>query len=264
MRRIILLIFLTINIGICDSENYANNPKELMNIAYKLSSQASQYKDFAVSSKQKLISNNQSSITQDQALAYKSNLEKKAKVYKEYAETSQETLDQKAQKYKGYAQHIQKVSTDKLLKPIRMSNQPGHMLIFVSLGMPTESLAEITLAAYKYNIPVIIRGLYKNTYKSTVERIQDILMRNSRTHPVGGFLIDPNWFTVYKVNRVPAYVLTNQLASCPSQDLSHCEIPNYDILYGNITVKSALEEFKHRGDFSDLAYRVLRKGNLNA
>ena len=151
-----------------------------------------------------------------------------------------------------------------MLKPISQGAQPGQMMIFVTLSMPTQSLAEIVQQANKYNIPVVLRGLYKNTYKDTVNRIQDVLTTIDRDHPVGGFSIDPNWFEAYKITKVPAFVLTGNLAQCDTQDISNCKIPDYDVLYGNITVKSALEQFENRGEYGSLARKILAEGNVDA
>lgn len=262
MKKIILGLLL-VGTVYADNSAYPYETTQMMNIAHKLEVKSNDYHADADGAKS-MINTKQSSLTQQQAETLKSNLQKKAVQYKSLAQNTQSDLDAKAGKYHDYATNISKVSTDRLLKPLRSNSQPGHMIIFVSLGMPTESLAEITYQAYKYNIPVVIRGLYKNTYKSTVERIQDVLMKISRTHPVGGFSIDPNWFDIYQIKKVPAFVLTNNLASCSSADLSKCKVPDYDVLYGNITVQSALKEFSNRGSFSNIAEHILEKGNLYA
>jgi conjugal transfer pilus assembly protein TrbC len=236
----------------------------MMQMAHSLESKSENYQTQALNSKVKLVSTSNKSLTQRQVQEYQKNLTRKLQQYQQLAINSQKVISQKAQAYKGDAINIAKVATDRLLKPIRDNSQPGSMIIFVSLSMPTESLAEIVNQAYKYNIPVVIRGLYKNTYKSTVQRIQDVLMKISRTNQVGGISVDPNWFDIYNIKKVPAFVLTDKLASCDTQNLSTCKVPNYDVLYGNITVSSALKEFVNRGEFNSLAHRILTKGNLNA
>ncbi len=202
-----------------------------------------------------------SSIVQEREIeSIGSKREEEKEQYHDYANEIQKTGVAKASKYEKYAKEEGKKATDKLLSSIHEEKQSTNMIIFASLGMPTESLAEITLQAHKYEIPIVIRGLYKNDYKSTASRIEEILTVNSKDHPVGGFSIDPNWFEVYKINKVPAFILTPELAVCPESDISNCDIPNYDIIYGNITVESALQQFSKRGDYKNIANELLVKG----
>ena len=247
-----------------DNTSYPYDTQKMMQLAHSLEAKSSNYQTQTINTKAKLVSTSNKNLTQHQAQEYQKKLTLDSQQYQQLAVNSQKVISQKSQAYKGDAINIAKVATDRLLKPIRANSQPGSMIIFVSLSMPTESLAEIVYQAYKYNIPVVIRGLYKNTYKLTVQRIQEVLMKNSRTNPVGGISVDPNWFDIYSIKKVPAFVLTDKLASCDTQNLSTCKIPNYDVLYGNITVQSALKEFANRGEFNSLAHKILNKGNLNA
>ena len=142
----------------------------------------------------------------------------------------------------------------------QQAQQPYHgVMLFVSLGMPTASLRRLVHQADRYQIPVLIRGFYKNNYEATAERIATIIrpkggkLKNAK----GGFLIDPNWFRQYDIERVPALVVTNQTQAClPRQ--KHCESQPYDIVRGNISLTDALNIIAENGRFAAKAKQILQ------
>ena len=115
---------------------------------------------------------------------------------------------------------------------------PGkpYAIIFVSLGMPDASLKRIIRDADFYNIPVVIRGLYKNSFKETTTKVLRLVEETNK----GGVVINPNWFREHQVTVVPTLVLGK------------------DKIAGNITIQSALELIAASGEEVELAKHMIR------
>jgi len=138
------------------------------------------------------------------------------------------------------------------------------VIIFASLGMPIETLRVLNKQAAALNIPIVIQGLYGDTFESTFKRIQEILLPegkdkfNAKAPPVGGFAIDPLRFKQFNIKQVPAFVVSRDVPVCvPSAnaDSQHnsatnydCPTPVYDVLYGNISVYDALGILYKKGE----------------
>ena len=62
--------------------------------------------------------------------------------------------------------------------------------------------------------------------------------------PVGGIVIEPNWFKHFGITQVPAFVLTNDLNPCIG---GNCKTTENDVITGNISLYEALRIFKQKG-----------------
>lgn len=103
-----------------------------------------------------------------------------------------------------------------------------QILLFVSFSMPENSIKELLRESKKYNAALVIQGLLNNSFKETLNKVQQIISDNKN---IGGIHIDPNLFNEYKISQVPAYVV------------KYGEGNNYDVAYGLGSIKEALDFF---------------------
>ena len=118
-------------------------------------------------------------------------------------------------------------------------------IIFVSFSMPDLSLKQIIYDASLYRVPVVIRGLYQNSFRKTIENIFELIKENNK----GGIAINPRWFKEYDIKAVPAIVV------------SHGHGTKSDVVYGNIPLKKALLIIAERGEASSIARDILKRNN---
>lgn len=97
------------------------------------------------------------------------------------------------------------------------------ILVFVSFSMPNIALQELLKQADKYNAKLVLRGLHKNSFKETMQKILEIDKNGVQ------FDINPELFKAYKVKQVPTFVLVK----------SDKEINR---LSGNVSLEFANEE----------------------
>lgn len=76
-----------------------------------------------------------------------------------------------------------------------------EILVFVSFSMPELSLKELSRNARKYNARMILRGIYKDSFKKTAEKILEIDKKGLSLE------IDPKLFKKYGIKKVPTFVL---------------------------------------------------------
>ncbi len=171
-------------------------------------------------------------------------------------------------KQKAEAKQLAKEAREKFYsmmpKQEESKSEYDGAMIFVTLSMPESSLKKITEDASRYGIPVIIRGLYNNNYRETLNKVVNIITGDKEYTAKGGISIDPTWFDMYDIQKVPAFVLTDQTQACNEGNKDTCKVENYDILYGNIKVDDALRIFSRKGDFKDKAKSILAKGDYHA
>jgi type-F conjugative transfer system pilin assembly protein TrbC len=122
----------------------------------------------------------------------------------------------------------------------------GACAVFVSFSMPEPSLKQIIIDADRYHVPVIIRGLYKNSLRETANKILALTKEKNK----GGILINPVWFRKYDIKAVPVFLVTE---SRGGQDNS-C-----DLVYGNIPLKRALTLLAEKGEYAKEAARILAR-----
>ena len=155
----------------------------------------------------------------------------------------QAAAEQQTQIYKAVVQdikdgYIKKSQTHKEAKAIPQA------IIFVSFSMPNLSLKQAIQDAERYQIPVVMRGLYKNSFRQTLEKLFDLIKEDNK----GGISINPAWFKKYNINTVPALVVNNN-----AQD--------FNVVYGNIPLKTALTIIVNKGSAAAIAKDILSRGN---
>ncbi|EAA5922524.1 type-F conjugative transfer system pilin assembly protein TrbC [Salmonella enterica subsp. enterica serovar Teko] len=110
---------------------------------------------------------------------------------------------------------------------------------FVSFSIPEEGLRRMLGETRRYGIPATLRGMVDNDLKTTADAVQS-LVKDGVTE---GVQIDPTLFTEYGIRSVPALVV-------------YCG-QGYDVIRGNLRVKTALEKVAATGDCRQVARGVL-------
>ncbi|WP_416414465.1 type-F conjugative transfer system pilin assembly protein TrbC [Pantoea sp. App145] len=120
------------------------------------------------------------------------------------------------------------------------SRSTPKAVYFVSLSIPEEGLLPMLQDARHFGIPATLRGLLDNDFRKTASAIFELSKKDRQA----GVQIDPTLYEQYGIKAVPALVVT-----CGSR---------FDVLYGSLPVKQALEEVKQRGDCAATAVQLLQ------
>lgn len=115
-------------------------------------------------------------------------------------------------------------------------------IYFVSLGIPEEGLLPMLADARRFGIPATLRGLLDNDFRKTASAMFELSKKDKQA----GVQIDPTLYQQFGIKAVPALVVT-----CGGK---------FDVLYGSLPVKQALEEVRQRGDCAGTAGRLLKDG----
>lgn len=136
-------------------------------------------------------------------------------------------------------------------------------ILFVSFSMPIELIESLIEESTKYNIPLVIKGLINSDFKDTIEAIGKLKLRMEKENKAfSGVLIDPVWFDIFNIDKVPALVVTQRPENCYSQ--SKCKNQKYDVVYGNISIKKGLEIIAEKGEeASHIAKRYIEEASNN-
>lgn len=126
------------------------------------------------------------------------------------------------------------------------STDGANLFVLVSFSMPDKLIQQYITEAAKYKASVVVIGLVENDFMATQKKIQGLVGKSNK----GGIMIDPNLFMTYKVESVPAVLLTSDKYPCES---SRCQSGSFDIMYGSVHIKYALESFKSSGEMSQNA-----------
>jgi|SRR3990170_9014595 len=171
------------------------------------------------------------------------------------------TSIQKMRDYQEIIENIKSKNLDdsKTKKDIKEAKEMREAIVFVSFSMPELSLKQIIQDAAHYKIPVVIRGLYKNSFRKTIEKMFELVKENNK----GGLLINPKWFKEYEIKAVPAVVVGQRYAENIIGEKNEVRkgYKKNDVVYGNIPIKRALSIIAERGDASDVAKSILAKDN---
>ena len=124
------------------------------------------------------------------------------------------------------------------LKTIPPSKKPYELMIFVSLGMPEQSLRLWAEQAAHFNIPLRIRGFYKGSLQKTTEKSFELFGANN----LAGLLIDPESFETYSIQTVPAVVLVLAPREIPEKIP-----PLFEVVYGDTSLDAALTLITRKG-----------------
>ncbi len=140
---------------------------------------------------------------------------------------------------------------------------PRGVLAFASLGMPRESLRALLHQAQRHQVPVMLRGVLPQGFRATVLVIQQLLDSSPDTPLAkgealtGGMGIDPLWFRTFSIKQVPAFVSVRSGACAPKQP---CTAHDFDVLYGNMSLPSALHILANQGENPEPARQALDRG----
>lgn len=129
------------------------------------------------------------------------------------------------------------------------------VMILASLGMPKASLQALLRQAERYQVPIVIRGLYQNSFEKTVERVQSLILTKNQAPILSGVEINPTVFKRFAITRVPAFIVVKE-GACESK--APCPSSDFDVVMGNISLPNALELLKH-GEHKDQLKTI--KGN---
>ena len=140
---------------------------------------------------------------------------------------------------------------------------PGHgevrVFMLASFSMPAETLRIMMAEARRFGASVVMRGFVGNSVYETQAALQSVFGDDSAQE---GFGIDPNMFSLFDVNTVPAIIVVKDLLDvCETPGCAMDSVPEHDILRGNIPLGSALEIIANgRGAAPDVAAAALRRG----
>jgi type-F conjugative transfer system pilin assembly protein TrbC len=113
-----------------------------------------------------------------------------------------------------------------------MPSSSKEVIVFVSLGMPSNSLKQLAIEAEKTKTRLVIRGLLDNNFKTTMTRLQELKI------PVE---IDPTLFELFEVERVPTFI---RCKMTPEGAVK----AGHDRISGNIFISDAIEKFDRFGE----------------
>lgn len=135
-------------------------------------------------------------------------------------------------------------------------------VLFVSFSMPKELLFSLSDEAASFGMPVVLNGLIDGDFKKTIEQFNQLQQEAKKQHrQFSGVSIDPVWFEQFKVQQVPALVVSHRPSRCGVALV--CASQTFDIVYGNASLKDALRLIARKGEAaSDLAKLILEQGHV--
>jgi len=114
-----------------------------------------------------------------------------------------------------------------------------ELLIFVSFGMPEQSLKLWAMDANRADGKLVLRGFFENSLQKTTTKTIEIFGQEPNVE----LAIDPERFQQFKIDVVPAVVLLR-----PKQTLEDSDaLPDFDVVYGDTTLEAALERISQSG-----------------
>lgn len=136
------------------------------------------------------------------------------------------------------------------------STEKVSVIAFVSTSIPAATLKAIGADMAKVGGVMVLRG------------IRGQLGQNNSLHETMRFLepvsatgvsiqIDPTLFRRFKVDRVPAYVITGNSNACGMPTTAQCASDS-QIVLGDVSLQFALEEIvKHGGPYAEVAANLI-------
>lgn len=127
-----------------------------------------------------------------------------------------------------------------------------ELLAFASLSMPVESLKRLIREVGRVGGVVVLRGFKDRSFKATAAAIQALGVDASAVQ------INPNAFTQYRIEAVPALVLV-KADTAMQLDGQGCALPDhYAGVTGDVSLRYALDTIAQRSpDYAPLARRYL-------
>lgn len=135
------------------------------------------------------------------------------------------------------------VSESSTLTAKQKNIEPG-LLVFISSSMHKENIKQLMNEACDRNITLVLRGLIDNSFKKTMQYIQQFYGEKGEVK--ANIIIDPTLYKEFNVTSVPSFVLIGQENK-------------HDKLIGNVTVQYALEILSKEGDLEAEAKKLLRQ-----
>jgi conjugal transfer pilus assembly protein TrbC len=135
------------------------------------------------------------------------------------------------------------------------SDQPV-LLVFVTLGMPEQTLRLLIDQASRTRAVMVLRGLKNASIRQTATHVQQLIGQKQVE-----WLIDPQAFDRFGVNQAPTFVLVKALAPINDCASGSCIAPNaFAAIAGDVSIDYALEAIERRAPrFSPEAQLFLKR-----
>lgn len=129
------------------------------------------------------------------------------------------------------------------------------LYIFISFSMPDAMIKQYLREGLQYKGRVVIRGLIDGSMAKTTTKLASLIEEDEKDRI--GIAIDPRAFEAFDIKTVPAIAISEfPLARCEKEDCV-MKVGKFDIIYGSVSVKYALEQFAGRGDVKQIATNQL-------
>ncbi len=192
----------------------------------------------------------------DQLTALQNQLEEKSSVYAPSIQAAYQNQLNQVNGYQTVMTALNNNATNQLSN-VGQSQQDkaAHgVMVFVSLGMPADTLRDIFRQAHQLGIPVVVRGALDNNFQESAKVLFNVLHPQNQPVIPGGLTIDPLWFRSLGITQVPAVVAISPNNTCTSDKCT----PDFDVVYGNISIPAALKKIAEQGDAApEVAKRLL-------
>lgn len=152
-------------------------------------------------------------------------------------------INQLLQRYQSKMPSVQKI----------LHQQKHDLLIFISFSMPKQSLRLWLEQAMRAGGILVLRGLVGDSFKKTALAVQQLVGDRG-----GGVEIDPILFRRFHIKQVPAVVVMNHpVPRC--FNLTDClsNTPDYDVIYGDVSLESALKEILNKSQINQKKVRLI-------
>ena len=121
------------------------------------------------------------------------------------------------------------------------SDQPA-LFVFVTLGMPEQTLRLLIDQAARTRAILVLRGLANASIRHTAARVQQLIGQKQVE-----WLIDPQAFDRFGVKQAPTFVLVKALAPVNDCASGSCIAPNaFASIAGDVSIDYALESIERR------------------
>lgn len=117
-----------------------------------------------------------------------------------------------------------------------------YPIIFVSFSMPEQQIKALIEEAPHYGAAVVIRGLIRDDFKTTITKLQQIAGSQENA---SGILIDPTLFKMFGISTVPTFVIPlDGFDACTPEN---CVPPQYVKVAGSATLAYVLDLVSRTG-----------------
>lgn len=124
--------------------------------------------------------------------------------------------------------------------PRPATNPNGDLMIFVSMSMPVNMLQNYMAQAKRFGAVLVMRGFVDDKMSATRQALAAINGEGGQVD------INPEAFTTFKINKVPAIVLSTADKGSIMED--GCARPEtYTTIFGDLSVQAALDKIGQLG-----------------